>query len=125
MAKNVKEMLAEANGQVQRIDGETARRKMDAGALVVDLREPAEVSESGKVKGAVNVPRGMLEFRADAETPYHNAEFSKDRPVLVYCASGGRAALAGKTLQDMGYSEVYNMGGFKEWADAGGEVERT
>jgi len=93
--------------------------------LIVDVRDPSEVQASGKLKGAVNVSRGMLEFRADPESPYHNPAFQKDRTLLVYCASGGRSALVGKTLKDMGYAKVLNLGGFKGWVDAGGEVEKA
>ena len=66
----------------------------------------------------------MLEFRADADTQYHNPELQKDRPVILYCASGGRSALSGKLLKEMGYKEVYNLGAFKDWAESGGEVEK-
>lgn len=124
MVKTVKDMLAEANAVVEKIDYSRAQALIDAGALVVDVRDVPEVEASGKVAGAVHVSRGMLEFRADAATAYHHAEFRTDRPVLLYCASGGRAALAGKLLQDMGYAAVYNMGGFKDWAAAGGKVEQ-
>ena len=65
----------------------------------------------------------MLEFRADPESPYHNPAFQKDKTVLVYCASGGRSALSGQTLRDLGYRSVYNAGGFKELADAGLDTE--
>ena len=65
----------------------------------------------------------MIEFKADAETPYHDAAFRKDRPVILYCASGGRSALAGRTLQEMGYERVHNLGGFKEATEAGLETE--
>jgi rhodanese-related sulfurtransferase len=70
------------------------------------------------------VSRGLLEFRADPDVPSHDPNFRKDRPVIVYCASGGRAALAGKTLLDMGFSDVRNLGGFKDWSEAGGKVEK-
>jgi rhodanese-related sulfurtransferase len=72
----------------------------------------------------VHVSRGMLEFRADPDSPYHDKSFHKDRPVIVYCASGGRSALAGKTLKDLGYTEVYNLGAFKDWVENGGGVDR-
>jgi rhodanese-related sulfurtransferase len=94
-----------------------------AGALIVDVRDGTEVKASGKVKGALAVSRGMLEFRADPGAPTYNTEFRKDRPILLYCASGGRSALAGKTLRDMGFTDVRNLGGFKDWVDSGGEVE--
>lgn len=125
MAKSVKEMIAAANSSVPKISRDEARKLIaDGNALVVDVRDPTEVQASGKVKGAVNVSRGMLEFRADADTPYHNPEFRKDRPIILYCASGGRSALSGKVLQEMGYDRVYNLGAFKEWAENGGEVEK-
>ena len=82
-----------------------------------------ELASGGKLKGAVNVSRGMLEFRADPESPSHNSDFQKDRTVLIYCGSGGRAALSGKMLKDFGYQSVYNAGGFKELADTGLETE--
>jgi rhodanese-related sulfurtransferase len=66
----------------------------------------------------------MLEFRADPDSPYHDKNFRKDRPVIVYCASGGRSALAGKVLKDMGYLQVFNLGAFKDWAESGGPIDR-
>jgi rhodanese-related sulfurtransferase len=92
--------------------------------LLVDVRDASELAQSGKLEGALNVSRGMVEFRADPELPYHNPEFRKERPVILYCASGGRAALSGKALKDMGYGEVYNLGGFKDAAEAGFATER-
>ena len=123
MPSSVKEMLAEANAAVPRLSPAEMRTRMDGNALILDVRDPSEVQASGKIKGAVNVSRGMLEFRAAPESPYHNPAFQKDKTVLVYCASGGRSALVGKTLKDFGYGAVYNIGGFKELADAGLETE--
>ena len=123
MPVTVKDLMEAANAAVPRISAEEAQELIAAGALVVDVRDGHEVGQSGKVKGALHVSRGMLEFRADPATPYHDKEFRHDRLVIVYCASGGRAALAGKALKDMGYAEVYNLGAFKDWAEAGGEVD--
>ena len=124
MPSSIKEMLAEANAAVPRLSPAETRTKMGAASvLVLDVRDPSEVQASGKLKGAVNVSRGMLEFRADPESPYYNPAFQKDKTVLVYCASGGRSALVGKILKDFGYGTVYNIGGFKELADAGLETE--
>jgi rhodanese-related sulfurtransferase len=67
----------------------------------------------------------MLEFRADPESPYYDKEFSRDKTVIVDCASGGRSALAGKTLQDIGYKDVRNLGGFKDWVESGGLIDKT
>jgi rhodanese-related sulfurtransferase len=124
MAKNVKDLLAEANSTVPKLSPTEAAEKMRSGdVLVVDVRDPTEVQQSGRIKGAVNVSRGMLEFRADPESQYHNPVFQKDKTILLHCASGGRSALAGKTLQDMGYTSVFNIGGFKDLAEAGIDTE--
>lgn len=123
MASSVSEMLASANAAVPKVDIAEARRLVDEeGALLVDVRDAPELAQAGKLKGALNVSRGMIEFRADAATPYHNAEFRTDRPVVLYCASGGRSALSGKVLKDMGY-DAYNLGGFKDAAEAGFPTE--
>lgn len=124
MATTVKQMLETANATVPRISAADAKDLIAKGnVLVVDVRDPAEVAKSGKVPGAVNVPRGMLEFRADPESPYHDKSFDKGKTAILYCASGGRSALSGKTLKDMGYDKVFNLGGFKDWVDGGGQVE--
>jgi rhodanese-related sulfurtransferase len=124
MPTSVKEMLSLANASVPKISSaEASVMRKNKDALIVDVRDPGEVEKSGKIKGAVNVSRGMLEFRADPESPYHDPAFRKERPMMLYCASGGRSALAGKTLQDLGYGEVYNLGGFKELTEAGLETE--
>jgi len=126
MPTTVREMLEAANAAVPRINAAQARDMMKKGdALVVDVRDAPEVAQSGKVAGAVHVSRGMLEFRADPASPYHDKKFAKDKTVIVYCASGGRSALAGKALKDLGYDRVYNLGGFKDWADSGGEVDKA
>ena len=125
MALNVKQMMEAANAVVPKITPEKAREMIAKGnTLVVDVRDGTEVAASGKVAGAVHVSRGLLEFRADPEAPTHDKHFTSDKTVLLYCGSGGRAALAGKLLKDMGYSQVYNMGGFKDWADSGGAVDK-
>lgn len=126
MATNVKQMLEAANAAVPKITPAQAREMMGKGdTLVVDVRDAPEVAASGKVAGAVHVPRGILEFRADPELPSHDKNFARDKTVILYCGSGGRAALAGKTLKDLGYERVYNLGGFKDWADSGGAVEKV
>jgi len=125
MPLSVKQMMEAANAAVPKITPEKAREMIAMGnTLVVDVRDGTEVAASGKVAGAVHVSRGLLEFRADPEAPTHDKNFTRDKTVLLYCASGGRAALAGKLLKDMGYADVYNMGGFKDWADSGGAVEK-
>jgi rhodanese-related sulfurtransferase len=126
MASSVKQMMEAANAVVPKITPKQAQDLIANGnTLVVDVRDGTEVAQSGKVKGAVHVSRGMLEFRADPDAPTHDKNFARDRNIVLYCGSGGRAALAGKLLKDMGYDHVYNAGGFKDWVDAGGEVEKA
>ncbi len=126
MPTSVKEMLAAANAAVPRIGREEAAALMAEGkALVVDVRDAPELQATGKVAGAKHVSRGMLEFRADPDSPDHDPDFARDRTVILYCASGGRSALAGKALQDLGFRDVRNLGAFKDWAEGGGAVERV
>jgi rhodanese-related sulfurtransferase len=123
MAASVKQMMDVANAVVPRITPAQARDMMAAGdTLTVDVRDAPEVAATGMIAGAVNVSRGMLEFRADPASPYHDKRFDPERRVILYCASGGRSALSGKVLNEMGYSHIYNLGSFKEWLDSGGEV---
>jgi rhodanese-related sulfurtransferase len=124
--KTVQSMLAEAEAEVPRISPEEAKALVGrADVLFLDVREPAEVATSGKVPGALAIPRGLVEFRADPASALHDKAFDRSKTVVAYCASGGRSALVGKTLKDMGYGNVKNLGGFKGWLDAGGEVEKA
>ena len=126
MATSVKQLMAEANAVVPKISPAETREMIAKGnTLVIDVRDAHEVEKSGKIAGAVNVSRGMLEFRADPESPYHDKAFAKDKTVIVYCASGGRSALSGKALKDLGYGEVFNAGAFKDWAESGGAVDKA
>ena len=114
------EKVAAAKAVVPSISPQEAAGFKDRDDVVfVDVRDAEEVAKTGKIQGAVNISRGMLEFRADSSTPYHDARLRPDKTVVLYCASGGRAALAGQALKDLGYGEVRNLGGFQAWADAG------
>jgi rhodanese-related sulfurtransferase len=125
MAKTAKELVEAANAVVPKVTPAQAQEMIASGnTLVVDVRDAPEVEQSGKVAGAVHVPRGMLEFRADPESPYHDQHFAKDKRVILYCASGGRSALSGQALKELGYAEVYNLGAFKDWAESGGAVDK-
>lgn len=115
MPLKLKDMLAAANAEVERIDGERALDLVKNGALLLDIRDAPELEKAGRAVGAHHIPRGMLEFRADPDSPYHDPAMDPDRPVVLHCASGGRAALAGKLLREMGYAQVYNLGGLADW----------
>ena len=124
MPTTSKQLLEAANAAVPKITGAQAQEMVAKGALIVDVRDGTEVAATGKAAGAVHVPRGSLEFKADPESPGHDKSFSRDKTIILHCASGGRAALAGKLLKDFGYEKVYNLGGFKDWVEAGGEVDK-
>ena len=126
MPTSLKELMAAANASVPKISPQDASVLMKGGnVLVVDVRDGTELQATGKIPGAVHVSRGMIEFRADPESPYYDKAFNRDKTVLVYCASGGRSALVGKTLKDLGYRDVRNIGGFKDWVESGGAVEKS
>ena len=126
MTTSVKQMMEAANAVVQKITPAEARDMMAKGnAMVIDVRDAPEVEKSGKIAGALHHSRGMLEFRANPNSPYYDTNFAKDKSIIVYCASGGRSALAGKVLKDLGYIQVYNLGAFKDWAESGGAVEKA
>jgi rhodanese-related sulfurtransferase len=124
MPANVKQMMEAANAAVPRVTPAEAKAMIAKGnTVVIDVRDAPEVEKTGKILGALHISRGMLEFRADADTPYHDKNLTRDKTVILYCASGGRAALGGKVLKDMGYAQVFNLGAFKDWAESGGAVD--
>lgn len=121
MPVTAQSLLAAAHAEVPRISTAEAQRMLAEGALLLDVRDAPELT-AGRALGSHHIPRGMLEFRADPALPSHDAELRPDRPVILHCASGGRAALAGKLLKDMGYGAVYNLGGLKDWVEGGGPL---
>ena len=125
MSRSIIDAVAEAKKMVPSISPENLKNIMNEhNVLIVDVRDAPELADTGKVQGALNVSRGMLEFRADDSTPFHNEAFSKDKTVVLYCASGGRSALAGKALIELGYEDVRNLGAFTDWVESGGAVEK-
>ena len=124
MTTNVKMLVETANAIVPRITPAEAMARIAAGnAVVIDVRDAPEVAKTGMIDGAVNVSRGMLEFRADPQSPYHDKVFTKAGTIILYCASGGRSALGGKALKDLGFESVFNLGAFKDWVEGGGKVQ--
>lgn len=123
--KTAKNYLDEANTIVPKMDTKDAIAKHASGtATFIDVRDSASIAELGTIKGAHRVPRGMFEFTADpAVEALYNPIFKKDAEICLVCGAGGQAALAGKTLKDMGYTNVTNVGGFPAWKEAGGPTE--
>lgn len=119
------EMVAEAKNRVQNLTVDETARELESGdVLLVDIREPAETAQTGSIPGAIEAPRGMLEFWADPTSPYHREEFEPGRRVILHCASGGRSALAAAMLQDLGYTNVAHLdGGITAWKEHGKPVQ--
>ena len=119
------DLVQEARGKVENLTPDQVQAELERGdALLVDVRDAPELS-GGSIPGAVHASRGMLEFRADPSSPYHQPGFDPGRRVILHCASGGRSALAATTLQQMGYSNVAHLdGGFKAWEEAGKPIRR-
>jgi rhodanese-related sulfurtransferase len=120
----VKDMLTTAKAEVPAISpGDAAKLLGKSDVLFLDVRDAPELAANGKVKGALNVSRGFLEFKADPASPNYDKAFDGEKQIVLYCASGARAALAGQTLKAMGYKNVHNLGAFKDWKAAGGPIE--
>lgn len=117
------DLVAAANALVPRVTGEQAQQMLAEGAILLDIRDSAELAASGKAAGSLHIPRGSLEFKADPASPSYEPLLQPGTPIVLHCAAGGRAALAGKLLLEMGYARVYNLGGFKDWVAAGGATE--
>ena len=124
--KSVKELVAEANSKVTTLPAAEAiqlLKNWETGVAFIDLRDTAELQREGKIPGAVNANRGMLEYYVDPASPFHNPVFSSGKKLVLYCAGGGRSALAAATAQMMGVEKVSHVGGgFKAWKEAGGPV---
>lgn len=126
MSRTVQELVAEARQRVRTLSVDETAATLDAGSVtLVDIREPDEVQRDGAIPGAVLAPRGMLEFWADPTCPYHREEFDPARRTVLYCASGGRSALAADRLQELGYTDVAHLdGGLRAWLERGRPVAR-
>lgn len=123
--KTAKDFLEEANAVVPKMDATDAIARHAAGeGAFIDVRDTSDIEKSGTIAGAHRIPRGMIEFRADPNMEnFYNPVFQKDAPLYLICGAGGQAALSGKTLKDMGYTNVTNIGGFNAWKEAGGPTE--
>ena len=125
--KSAAEMVAEAKGHVENLTPEQVAAEVEGGeAILIDIREDDERVQNGAIPNAVRAPRGRLEFWADPTSAYHREEFDPARRTILYCASGGRSALAADTLQRMGYGNVAHLdGGIKAWKEGGHPVEEA
>lgn len=122
----VKELVADAKNEITTLSVDEARTRQAAGdALLVDIRDPRELSREGRIPGAFHAPRGMLEFWIDPQSPYHKPELASGKTLILFCASAWRSALSVKTLQDMGVENIAEIdGGFGAWRKAGAPIEK-
>ena len=120
LKRGFKVMLAEANAVIDTISVQDLPYHLDdKDALLVDVRDGSEREKSGAIPNSIHVSRGLLEFQSDPESPLYNAEMRPDRKLILYCGTGGRSALAAKTLKDMGYGDVASLaGGYAAWSKA-------
>ena len=125
MAKTFKDMLAEGNAAIETLTVEAAQALLESPEhLFLDVRETVEVAK-GTIPGSVHAPRGLLEFQACPTSPMRNQAIDGSKTIVLFCGSGGRSALAGKTLKELGFEKVVHIGGgFGAWEKAGGAVKR-
>jgi len=121
----VKSLVAKAKSETKAVTPQQAFDQLRARtAILIDIRDIRELQREGQIDGAFHAPRGMLEFWADPQSPYHKEVFAQAGNLILFCASSWRSALAAKTLQDMGMTNIFDMeGGFNGWKSAGLPIE--
>jgi len=123
-AKGMQDFVAAARARVTEVSADDVAALSEGAVLLLDVREPGEL-QAGFLPGAIHVPRGMLEVKADQAMPPHDSRLAdRDQPIIAYCASGARSLLAASTLMDMGFTNIKSMaGGFAAWQQQGGSIE--
>ena len=122
--KTLEVLLIEANELVKRLSyDESVDLIKNTQTVIIDVREESEVYNLGVIKNAIHIPRGLIEFKLLPNSPNNPVLINDDTNILVYCAGGYRSALAAKSLLDLGFKNVYNLGGFQEWVESGGEIQ--
>ena len=127
LSKGFRQLVAEAESEINSLTPVEVQQKLqqqDEGLLLVDLRDIREVKREGKIPQSLHIPRGMLEFWVDPDSPYYRSEFDQAREIILYCNKGWRSALAAQTLQTMGVENVAHLqGGMERWQAENGPVE--
>ncbi len=123
--KKAKDYLDEANQVVNKIDVNSAieKHKNDS-AIFIDVRDSSDIAKTGSISGSLKIPRGLIEFVADEATALYNDSLKKDSEIILVCGAGGQAALTGKTLLDMGYTNISNVGAISDWENNGGPMTK-
>ena len=123
--KTSKDYLEEANKVVKKIEMNDALEKhKNNSAIFIDVRDSSDIAQTGTITGALKIQRGLIEFVADDSHGLHNKALKKDSEIILVCGAGGQAALTGKTLVDMGYSNVSNVGAIGDWENKGGPMTK-
>lgn len=129
LTKGFRQLVAEAESQVKSLSSAEVQQKLkaqDEGLLLIDLRDVREVKREGKIPQSLHIPRGMLEFWIDPDSPYYRTEFDQAKEIILYCNKGWRSALAAQTLQTMGVENVAHLeGGMEQWQADNGPVEQN
>lgn len=124
--KGYKQLVAEAEQQIQAIDSSELKvrlENLDESVIIIDLRDVREVKREGKIPGSLHIPRGMLEFWVDPDSPYYRTEFDKAEELVLYCNKGWRSALSAQSLKNMGMENIVHLkGGMEQWQKDGGAV---
>tara|TARA_B100000035_G_C20950332_1_gene531689 strand:- start:539 stop:922 length:384 start_codon:yes stop_codon:yes gene_type:complete len=122
--KTLESMLIEANKNVERLTyEETCNILKQSNTFIIDVREESEVANFGLIKNAIHIPRGLIEFKIELNSSNNPAGINNNSNLLFYCAGGFRSALAANTVKNLGFINVYNIGGFGEWVNNGGEIQ--
>tara|TARA_B100000989_G_scaffold298645_1_gene288909 strand:+ start:1142 stop:1534 length:393 start_codon:yes stop_codon:yes gene_type:complete len=122
--KTLNILLTEANKEIKLLSFSESKNLIEnSNTVIIDVREESEVNNLGIVKGAIHIPRGLLEFKLEPNSINNPININRETNILIYCAGGYRSALAAKTLKDLGFKNVFNLGGFSDWVAAGGEIE--
>lgn len=122
--KTLSSLLLEANHNVPRLShGEALELLKSDNTVLIDVREESEVSSLGIIQNAIHIPRGLIEFKIEYDSLTNPSNIRNDSNILFYCAGGYRSALAANTLKGLGFQNVYNIGGFGEWINNGGEIQ--
>ena len=124
--KTLEALLEIANKEIKRLDfTESLNLIKKTESVIIDVREESEVLNQGLIKDAIHIPRGLIEFKLSPNSINNPANINADTNLLIYCAGGYRSALAAKTLLDLGFKNVFNLGGYQEWIDAGGDIQAS
>ena len=123
--KTAKDYLEEANKVVNKIDVNVAIEKhRNSSAIFIDVRDSSDIAKTGSITNSLKIQRGLIEFVADESHGLHNEALKKDSDIILVCGAGGQAALTGKTLVDMGYKNVSNVGAIGDWDNKGGPMTK-